>query len=210
MVTCQTSLVSLHCISQDLEYDAKIPECQINPTQSSRSCWHQPWGVEEGMAGGGSPWNHRAKCFTLQGAGNPYCSGTEQRPPVEAAWAWLPVNSPCNSQVHRSKGFLQETARLDQSPIFVKLFRYLCITLQEFYITRGILALYFPCWWGVDYKSMPILHDSASKLYVNISWQLSDIDARYPKQGGKGICFTSPGESMTAQGCASWGPGSPR
>lgn len=208
MVTCQTSFVSLRCILQDLKYDAKMPECKINSSQSSRSCWHQPWGG--GREDGGWRQHLEPPCwmFHAPGCWKSYCSGTEQCLPAEAAWAWLPVNSPCNNQVHRSEGFLQEPAWLDQSRIFVKLFRYLCIMLQDFHSTRGIPALYFLSWWGVDCKSMPIEHDSASKPWVNISWQLSDKHTYYLKWGGEGICLTSPSESMAVQGCALGGPGS--
>lgn len=76
MVTCQTSLVSLHCILQDLEYNAEIPECKISSSQSSWSCWHQPWRVGERTGGGGSTWNHCVECFTLWDA----------RIPIAPAW----------------------------------------------------------------------------------------------------------------------------
>lgn len=68
MVTCQTNLVSLRYVLQDLEYIAEIPEYKISSSQSSWSCWHQPWGVGERTVGGGSTWNHRVECFTLWGA----------------------------------------------------------------------------------------------------------------------------------------------
>lgn len=49
IVTCQTSLLSLRGILQDLDYHAKIPICKIHSSQSSQSCWHRPWGVGERM-----------------------------------------------------------------------------------------------------------------------------------------------------------------
>lgn len=71
----------------------------------------------------------------LQHKTAPACRGSLSLAPSEFA---------CNNQVHGSKGFLHEPAWLDRKGVFVKLFRYLCIMLREFYSTREIPALYSP------------------------------------------------------------------
>lgn len=48
MAACQTSFLSLCCILQDPECDAKIPECKVSSSRSSWSCWHSPRGWDRG------------------------------------------------------------------------------------------------------------------------------------------------------------------
>lgn len=138
----QFGITVLHFIGS--EYDAKIPECKINLSQSSWSCWHQPWGMGERMVGGGSTWKHCAKCFTLHGAGNPtallgtapVCGASlglalsELALQQPGAWEWRvsagsslakPKPNLCQVQlfVHLASGVLQYQG--DPSPVFPQL-----------------------------------------------------------------------------------------
>lgn len=80
--------------------------------------------------------------FHAPGCRKSHCSGMEQRLPVEAAWAWLPVNPPCINHVHRSEGLLLESAWTKAESL--SSCSSICASCFRSFTVPGIPALYFP------------------------------------------------------------------
>lgn len=150
MVTCLTSLVSLLALCRFWRWWCKDTwmqnqlesikaELLASALRGGREVEAEPWTIMQNISCSGLP-----EILLLWQGPAPARGGSLGLAPAE-----FTLQQPAQDWSTSA------WASLDQSWIFVKLLRYLCIMLHDFR-APGIPAPCFPSWWGVVYKSMPV------------------------------------------------------